>query len=140
MIKKITEEFDWRPEAKKAVLLIADASPHEVGYTYYTRVIDNQIDWKEEATKSAAKGIQWDTLTCGYYGCGWREELSKITGGIHNPFRTSVKTSEVIKAAAYSRGGDYTKTLFAATMDNAISSGDVESTYVYSAYSKKLTD
>lgn len=140
VIKKITEEFDWRPEAKKAVLLIADASPHEVGYTYHTRVVDNQIDWREEATKSAAKGIQWDTVSCGWYGHKWREELSKITGGIHAPFQTSDKTSEVVKAAAYSRGGDYTKTLFAATMDNAISSGDTELAAVYSAYSKKLTD
>ena len=34
VIKKVTEETDWRKGAQKAVLLIADAEPHYVGYSY----------------------------------------------------------------------------------------------------------
>lgn len=33
VIKKITEETSWREGSTRAVLLIADADPHEVGYS-----------------------------------------------------------------------------------------------------------
>ena len=139
VIKKITEEFDWRDEAKKTVLLIADSAPHRVGYSYGKFVENNQIDWKEEAKKSNAKGIEWDTLKCGY-GAGWYKELSEMTNGVHAPFQSSGKTSDVVTAAAYSRGGDYTKTMFLTCMDSAKLAGDTELTATYTAYSKKLSD
>ena len=67
VIKKIVEETDWREGSTKAVLLIADASPHGVGYSYRDRVNNNQIDWKEEAKKATEKGIKFDTLTIAEY-------------------------------------------------------------------------
>lgn len=63
VIKKIVEETNWREGSTKAVLLIADAEPHRVGYSYNDRVVNNQIDWREEAKKAAEKGIKFDTLT-----------------------------------------------------------------------------
>lgn len=47
VIKKIVEETNWREGSTKAVLLIADAEPHRVGYSYNDRVVNNQIDWRE---------------------------------------------------------------------------------------------
>lgn len=44
VIKKITEETNWRDSATKTVLLIADASPHKVGYSYGDIVRNAQID------------------------------------------------------------------------------------------------
>lgn len=44
VIKKIVEETNWREGSTKAVLLIADAEPHRVGYSYNDRVVNNQID------------------------------------------------------------------------------------------------
>lgn len=106
VIKKVVEETEWRPKAKKAVLLIADCEPHEVGYSYHNRVINNQINWKDEAAKSAKEGISWDTLTCGNDRAvkTFYEPLSKMTNGVSIPFKSSEKTQDIVYATTLSRG------------------------------------
>ena len=137
VIKKIAEETSWREGSTKSVLLIADANPHEIGYSYDDIIRNNQIDWREEAKKAAAKGIKIDTMQCDIVRT-WYKELSAITNGINLPFKTDSKTSQVIEAASYARGGESTRELFKATMDSAITSGDTELSAVYTAYSKEL--
>lgn len=39
-------------------MVIADATPHEVGYSYGNRVRNNKIDWRAEAKKAAEKGYR----------------------------------------------------------------------------------
>lgn len=136
VIKKITEETNWREGSVKSVLLIADASPHRVGYSYGSIVSNAQIDWREEAIKAAGLGISFDTLSI----CGnkWYEELSQITDGVYAPFSSSSKTSQLVEAAAYSRGGDMTKEVFCNSMLKAEASGDEEMTMTYNAFSKKI--
>ncbi len=136
VIKKIVEETNWREGSTKAVLLIADAEPHEVGYSYRDRVVNNQIDWRKEAQKAAEKGIKFDTLTIN--GTRWYKKLSSITNGISAPFSTSSKTSQLVEAAALARGGEKTISIYKATMDSFEASGDVEMTAVYAAYSKEV--
>lgn len=136
VIKKIVEETNWREGSTKAVLLIADAEPHEVGYSHSDRVVNNQIDWREEAKKAAEKGIKFDTLTIGE--TGWYKELSSTTNGVSAPFRTSSKTSQLVEAAALARGGEKTRDLYNATMYSFKTSGDAEMTAVYTAYSKEV--
>lgn len=135
VIKKITEETDWREGATKAVLLIADASPHEVGYSYSHIVRNAQIDWREEAKKAAEKGIKFDTLSI--HGTEWYKELSAITNGTYAPFRSSEKTAQVVEASVLSKVVA-TKTAFRATMDSVMASDDSEMKAVYSAYSKEV--
>lgn len=134
VIKKIVEETNWREGSTKAVLLIADARPHSVGYSYLNRVVNNQIDWKIEAQKAAEKGIKFDTLTIG--GNQWYRELSEMTNGISAPFSTSSKTSQLVEAAALARGGETTKATYYATMNSF--KDDAEMTAVYAAYSKEV--
>ena len=136
VIKKIVEESNWREDSTKAVLFIADANPHEVGYSYGNIVVNNQIDWREEAKKAADKGIKFDTLTI--YETEWYKELSIITNGVSAPFSTSSKTSQLVEAAALARGGEKTRSLYKATMDSFEASGDTEMTAVYAAYSKEV--
>lgn len=136
VLKKIIEETSWREGSTKSVLLIADASPHGIGYSFGDIVINNQIDWREEAKKAAANGIKIDTMQCS--NSRWYKELSKMTNGINLPFKTDSKTSQVIEAASYARGGESTRGLFKATMDSALASGDTELSAVYTAYSKEL--
>lgn len=136
VIKKIVEETNWREGSTKAVLLIADAEPHKVGYSYRDRVVNNQIDWREEAKKAAEKGIKFDTLTI--HKIEWYKELSSITNGVSAPFSTSSKTSQLVEAAALARGGEKTRGLYKATMDSFKASGDAEMTAVYTAYSKEV--
>ena len=136
VIKKIVEETNWREDSTKAVLFIADANPHEVGYSYGNIVVNNQIDWREEAKKAAEKGIKFDTLTI--YETKWYKELSSTTNGVSAPFSTSSKTSQLVEAAALARGGEKTRNLYKATMDSFEASGDTEMTAVYAAYSKEI--
>lgn len=134
VIKKIVEETNWREGSTKAVLLIADAIPHRVGYSYSDRVVNNQIDWREEAKKAAEKGIKFDTLTI--RATEWYKRLSEITNGVSAPFSTSSKTSQLIEAAALARGGEATKKMYYATMDSF--KDDSEMSAVYTAYSKEV--
>lgn len=138
VIKKITEETAWREGSTKAVLLIADAEPHKVGYSYKGIVSNAQIDWREEAKKASELGIKFDTMTINPIFVGWYKELSAMTNGVSVPFNNSSKTSQVVEAAALSRGGTRTKALYEATMD--FFKGDAEMTAVYNAYSKEVTD
>ncbi len=137
VIKKIVEETSWREGSTKSVLLIADANPHKIGYSFDGIIRNNKIDWREEAKKAAAKGIKIDTMQCSI-GRTWYKELSRMTNGINLPFKTDSKTSQVIEAASYARGGESTRGLFKATMDSAMASGDTELSAVYTAYSKEL--
>ena len=134
VIKKIVEETNWREGSTKAVLLIADANPHKVGYSYEDRVVNNQISWRKEARKAAEKGIKFDTLTI--YKIDWYKELSKITNGVSAPFSTSSKTSHLVEAAALARGGSKTKEAYKATMSSFVD--DAEMSAVYAAYSKEV--
>ena len=136
VIKKIVEETNWREGSTKAVLLIADAEPHKIGYSYLDIVVNNQIDWREEAKKAAEKGIKFDTLTI--EKTEWYKELSSITNGVSAPFSTSSKTSQLVEAAALARGGEKTRGLYKITMDSFKASGDAEMTAVYAAYSKEV--
>ena len=136
VIKKIVEETNWREASTKAVLLIADANPHEIGYSYFDRVINNQISWRKEAKKAADKGIKFDTLTITKYT--WYKELSEITHGISAPFKSSGKTSQLVEAAAMSRGSKMAKEMYKATMDSVMMGDDEEMKAVYTAYSKEV--
>lgn len=139
VIKKIVEETNWREGSTKAVLLIADSEPHRVGYSYSDKVVNNQIDWREEAKKAAKKGIKFDTVTIETISkTKWYKELSRITNGVSAPFSTSLKTSQLIEAAALARGGEKTRDLYKTTMDSFEASGDTEMTAVYVAYSKEV--
>ena len=102
VIKKIVEETPWREGSTRSVLLIADAEPHKCGYSYAPYVENNQIDWREEAMKAAAKGIKFDTVTI--VSLPWFKELSMMTDGVSVPFKTGHKTGNLVRASVWSRG------------------------------------
>lgn len=133
VIKKITEETSWRKGSNKSVLLIADAQPHEVGYSYKSIIQNNQIDWKKEAQKAANAGIVFDTLKI-HPDVQWYKKLSKITGGLCLDFKSSDKTANLVKALSLARGGATTKEKFEKEFATATASGDKEMTAVYSMY------
>lgn len=96
------DETSWREDSQKAILLISDAEPHPLGYSFEDKVVDNRIDWREEARKAAAKMIKIDTVTI--TGRPWYNELSAMTNGISVPFRTGGKTADLVEAATLARG------------------------------------
>lgn len=134
VIKKITEETDWRKDATKSVLLIADARPHAVGYSYSNRVEKSQIDWEVEARKSADLGIKWDTMQI--RSLAWLVKLSEMTNGVSVPFSKSKNTTHLVEAASLARGGERTRDVFYATMYSF--KDDVEMSAIYEKYEKEV--
>lgn len=61
-----------------------------------------------------------------------------MTNGISAPFKSSGKTSQLVEAAAMSRGGKMAKEMYRATMDSVMMGSDEEMKAVYSAYSKEV--
>ena len=101
VLKKIIDESPWREDSSKAILLIADADPHDIGYTYADYVVGNKIYWRMEAEKAAEMKIKIDTVSI----CGrpWYKELSAMTNGICVPFKSSGKTGAMIETATTAR-------------------------------------
>lgn len=110
VIKKIVEETPWREGSSRTILLIADAEPHRLGYSYENIIHGNQIDWREEARKAAAQKIKIDTVTI--TDAPWFRELSAITNGTSVPFSTGYKTGRLMEAAVYAKGSRMSRRVF----------------------------
>lgn len=132
VIKKIVEETPWREESTRAILLIADAVPHELGYSYENFVQGNQIDWRKEARKAADRRIKIDTVTISDEE--WFRELSKMTNGVSVPFQTGFKTGELVRACAMSRGSMKSREHFDKLLGDWEDSNDEEMKNVYRSY------
>ena len=135
VIKKIVEETPWRENSTRAILLISDADPHPLGYTYENYVVGNQIDWRKEAEKAARKKIKIDTVTI--TNAAWYKELSAMTNGISVPFETGNKTARLVEAATMARGSVMSRAKFDELADNC---EDEEMRQVFCSYSKERND
>jgi hypothetical protein len=135
VIKKIVEETPWRDNATKAILLISDANPHPLGYTYEDYVVGNRIDWRKEAEKAARKKIKIDTVTI--TDEPWYKELSKMTNGISVPFESGYKTARLVEAATMSRGSMASRMKFDMMAESC---ADEEMAAVYRSYRKERDD
>ena len=135
VIKKIVEETPWRENSTRAILLISDADPHPLGYTYENYVVGNQIDWRKEAEKAARKKIKIDTVTI--TNAAWYKELSAMTNGISVPFETCNKTARLVEAATMARGSVMSRAKFDELADNC---EDEEMRQVFCSYSKERND
>lgn len=134
VIKKIVEETDWRKSAKKSILLIGDAEPHEIGYSFNDIINNNRIDWRKECNKARDLEIQIDTLRI-YDHITFYEEVSKITGGVCMEFKNSEKISNVITGLSYVRGD---RKSFDAAYKVTMDSGDTELIGAYKSMSTLL--
>jgi hypothetical protein len=120
VLQKIRTETNWRKNSNRSILLIADATPHPVGYMY--KGLRNTIDWRLEASILNKMNIKVDTLQCG--GEEWYKELSTITNGINLPFSSSYKTEQLVRGYTYARSGSLES--FATYKAEAEVSGDEE--------------
>lgn len=138
VIKKIVEETQWRDGSTRSILLIADAVPHELGYTYQDFVVGNQIDWRIEARKAADEKIKIDTVTI--TDSPWFKELSAMTNGVSVTFHTGYKTAELVRASVMSRGSMKARACFDDLMDACEESNDEEMKAVFRSYKKERDD
>ena len=135
VIKKIVEETKWREGSTRAILLISDANPHPLGYTYNDYVVGNQIDWRLEAKKAADKKIKIDTVTIN--PLSWYKELSAMTNGISVPFESGEKTAHLVEAATMARGSKKSREMFDTL---AAKCEDAEMAEVFRSYRKERED
>lgn len=135
VIKKITEETQWRKNSSKSVLLIADDNPHSKGYKYFGQFY--QLDWKEEANKAKYLNIKFDTLRI-KPNIRWYQELSDITGGVCLNFANSQKTADLVYATTLARGGINTVSTFTtmSTSDAVLADKDISA--IYLGYTKNI--
>lgn len=132
VIKRIVEETQWREGSTRSILLIADAVPHEVGYSYGNIVKGAQIDWRIEARKAADMRIKIDTVTI--TDAPWFRELSAMTNGVSVPFHTGYKTADLVRASVMSRGSMKARCNFDVLMGAC---DDDEMKEVYASYKKE---
>lgn len=132
VIKKIVEETPWRENSTRAILLISDAEPHPLGYTYQDYVVGNQIDWRKEANKAADLKIKIDTVTI--TNSSWYKELSNMTNGISVPFASDHKTARLVEAATMSRGSAKARKIFDEML---CSCSDEETSAVFTSYKRE---
>ena len=132
VIKKIVEETPWREGSSRSILLIADAVPHNLGYSYDNIIEGNQIDWRAEARKAAALKIKIDTVTI--TDAPWFRELSALTNGTSVPFSTGYKTGRLMEAAVYAKGSRKAREAFDRLEADCY---DVEMKKVYREYRKE---
>jgi hypothetical protein len=137
VFKKVVEESPWREGATKVMLLISDACPHPLGYTYRDYIVGNQIDWRKEAEKAASMGIKIDTVSI--TGEPWYKELSDMTNGISTLFQSSCKTARLVEAATLARGSKASREMFdsLACCCSDASVKDEEMEEVYKKYKKE---
>lgn len=135
VIKKIVEETPWREGSSRSILLIADSWPHRLGYSYENIIKDNQIDWRNEARKSAEKKIKIDTVTI--TDAAWFRELSALTNGISVPFQTGYKTGRLMEAAIYAKGSRKSRAKFDELYDEC---KDPEMKKVFACYLAERED
>ena len=133
VIRKIVEETPWREDSIKFILLIADAAPHPIGYTYQDYVARNQIDWRIEARNAKQKEIKIDTVSI--RNEPWYKELSEITNGVNVPFKTGEKTARLVEAATMARGPKEARDYFC---EMAESCDDIDLSGVYDCYSNAI--
>lgn len=134
VINKVVNETTWREGAEKSFLLIGDADPHPVGYSYHSNVKNNQIDWRAECKAAAEKGIKIDTLSI--KGNRFYRDVSEITNGINIPFKKAENVSQVIEGLSYARSGSTES--FTASLRAAEASGDEELIGAYKSMSTLL--
>lgn len=135
VIKRIVEETPWRHGSTRSLLLISDAEPHPLGYTYKDYVVNNQIDWRHEARKAANRRIKIDTVTIN--PLPWYKQLSAMTNGISVPFSSSHYTSDLIVAGTMARGSHVQRLRFDAM---ACECCDPEMARVFESYRKERED
>jgi hypothetical protein len=135
VINKIVDETPWRNDSAKSILLISDARPHPLGYSYGDIIVGNQIDWRKEAKKANSKNIKIDTVTI--TDEVWYKELSAMTDGVSLPFKSGYKTGQLVEATTMMRSSLAGSKMAGEAFNCLISTcKDVEMRGVYSTLNK----
>lgn len=118
VFKVAREEFDWRPGAKRVMVLIADDVPHEVGYRQFG---SEGLDWKEQASLLLATGVIVYPVQClNHMGTHWfYNELAKMSGTPKLDLHQFNNAVELITAIAFVQEGTERLEQYARDLESA---------------------
>jgi hypothetical protein len=104
LILKLAQEFNWQAD-NKIFMLIADALPHQVGYTYGRRTYN--IDWRVEVQKLADLGVSiYPVQALGSsYSRPFYNELASYSNGKKVDLNQFTESVETIIAITYHKVG-----------------------------------
>lgn len=100
--------LNWK-SPNRALVIIADAEPHKVGYTY--RGIRYDLDWKVECAALAEMDVQiYSVQALGNRSATYfYEQMARITNGVKLDLSQFAHVETYIKAIAYRQSGNLDK-------------------------------
>ena len=127
VIKTVTE-LKWREDAKKIFIMIGDADPHEVGYTY--RGVRNSIDWRHEAQVLADMSVQvYGVHALHNYRHGsasFYHTVSEATNGVYLTLDNFSDVLQIISATCYK---NHSEESYAEFIDRVLNSKNTTRTF-----------
>lgn len=127
VIKTVTE-LKWREDAKKIFIMIGDADPHEVGYTY--RGVRNSIDWRHEAQVLADMGVQvYGVHALHNYrhsSASFYHTVSEATNGVYLTLDNFSDVLQIISATCYK---NHSEESYAEFIDRVLNSKNTTRTF-----------
>lgn len=102
--------FEWREDAVKILVMIADATPHPKAHydRRYARQGWPYIDWKEQCRLLASEGIQVYSVQAmgARRSTSFYETMAKMTGGVKLDLQQLSNIVQYIMAIAYKQESD----------------------------------
>jgi hypothetical protein len=96
--------LNWQ-SPNRALVIIADANPHEVGYRYGGKTYD--LDWRKECVALKEIGVKIYSVQAlgSRHSSAFYEQIARITGGIKLDLSQFAHVETYIKAIAYRQSG-----------------------------------
>lgn len=117
---KIVSELDYRPDAKKLYIMIADAVPHDINTSQL------RLDWRKELKSCVSNGISVTAIQALPYksdSTWFYKEISKITGGFHLVLDQFNDTETLIVASIFQHASTNTNNYLEQYEQDLISKG-----------------
>ncbi|MBI5733134.1 VWA domain-containing protein [Candidatus Jorgensenbacteria bacterium] len=108
LVLREAQELDWRHNAKKVLVLVADDVPHAPYDLQNVRHNGKGLDWRKEADALAAMGVVVYAVQClskGSHASSFYRELAERTGGYHFLLDQFSEVTDLLTAICLKQGG-----------------------------------
>ncbi|PAA57350.1 hypothetical protein BOX15_Mlig013221g1 [Macrostomum lignano] len=104
VLQQARTRLSWRPHSSRALVLVGDAFPHEVGSARNKY----KIDWKAETELLHQLGVTVYCVQCGSSknSQSFMDHVAKVTGGLRLPLAEFRGVRDFLMAIAYREGGN----------------------------------
>lgn len=133
VIQQVVRNTTWRSNSDKVFVLLGDAEPHEVGYTYNGQSYN--ISWQDEIDNAVNVGVNIHTVyvPTGAGTKSFYEKVANKTNGAFLEFKHIDKLPSVLQGIAYSKGN-------IDEFENMMEKALVEEDFVLTGYYKTILE